>query len=753
MANKRYKYILGIQSFANQDSGASMVRCSHDGQELDYIAISEERLIRKKYPYVFPIFSIAYCMEAFGLSSLDEIDVLVTDYIRVKRWFRSGPGYNTNDFDYLKLKLDFDPGRIRIITHHMAHAVSVYYTSGFDEAAILVVDGNGSDLETTSYFKAVGNQIKLSEVYKTRGIGASYSAVTNHILGFGTGGEGKTMGLAPYGRDCDPVFNINADLDGIKNDFSKFMRRMPYSDVLNQIDAKNRIDPIKIPHQKSSDGSDVLKPYFARAAYEIQDETERVLVHLANDLKKKSNQRFLCVAGGVGLNSVSNKIILDECGYEDVFIFPACSDVGIPFGLALWGYYNLAEIGAFERKKLRFNHTFTGIEYEGYRVVELLKKYEIKSTPLNIVEVAGLIAEGKVVGWFQGASEYGPRALGHRSILADSRDPDIKDLVNLKVKYRESWRPFAPAVLEEYASEYFDLDRKSPYMLLVADVKEPDLLPSITHVDNTARVQTVGPGTDQRYYDLIKAFGDITGVYCILNTSFNVAGEPIVETPEDALICFLGTEMDYLVLGDWVIAADQPNKEKILSDLISARDADIRRRRTELLDLFCPGYDEDELKRYCAESNKTAEWFAKYRCKYELEKVVLEWIEKETRLLIIGTRDHTTILPRHIDGFSNVRVVGFCCYKEAYDQDSEAEVDYMELRPEELKEVDCDQILISSHEYNFEIAEWITALELDKPAYMIYENTSRSFMDVLRDWPQYGRPKPTIIHRILYADF
>ena len=414
---------MGLQSFANHDSAACIVKCSDNGKVLEFVAISEERLIRKKYPYVFPVHSIGYCMDYFGLTNLNQIDLLITDYIRIKRWFNSGPTYNISDYDYLKMKFDIDPRKIKIITHHMAHAASTYYASGFDKAAILVVDGNGSDLETTSYFTAKGFDIKLLKNYKFHGIGTCYTAVTKWILNLGTGGEGKTMGLAPYGRKHKRVLDINAKLDGIKNDFSEFITRLPYSDVLNQMDIKNRINPLKGDYKMCKDKKDLLNPYFSRVAFDIQKETEKVLVHLAKDLYRKTKLKNLCIAGGVGLNSVSNKIILDKAGFENVFSFPACSDAGIPFGLAMWGYYNCRELGNFKRKKLIFKNTYTGKSYSDEQVVKVLKKYNIPYSEMKLHEVARLISEGKIVGWFQGESEYGPRALGHRSILADRNSP------------------------------------------------------------------------------------------------------------------------------------------------------------------------------------------------------------------------------------------------------------------------------------------------------------------------------------------
>jgi carbamoyltransferase len=732
------RYILGIQSFANQDSGASIVKFSTDGKILDYVAISEERLIREKYPYVFPVFSIGYCMDHFGLKSLNDIDLMVTDYIRIKRWFRSGPAYNTSEFDYLKLKFDIDLSKIRITGHHMAHAAATYHASGFKDAAILIVDGNGSDLETTSYFRGRGQQVKFLENYKAHGIGACYSAVTKQILNFGTGGEGKTMGLAPYGQGHKKVLNIKGKLDGIKNDFSNFMRRMPYSDILNQMDEKYRLKLIKGNYKKCVDHKDLLNPYFSRVAYDIQEETERSLIHLANDLRSKVDSDNICIAGGVGLNSVSNKIILDKCGFKNIFVLPACSDAGIPFGLAIWGYYHCPDNKGIKKKKLNFKNTYTGINYSDNYILKVLKKYNIPFAKPSLHKVAQKIADGNIVAWHQGGSEYGPRALGHRSIVADSRRKEMKDIINLRVKHREAFRPFAPAILEEYNSKYFDLDCESPYMLLIADVKEPDVIPSITHVDNTARVQTVTREANDLFYDLISEFHKITGVPCVLNTSFNDAGEPIVETPEDSIMCFLACDMDYLMVGKYFLKREDINIEKVLSDMQKDRTKKISNRRASLIKKYFKGYDEQEKLRFIEESNKEAEWYVKYKCKFELEQKALEWIEKKKKVLIVGTKDHTAILAKYINLFASVDVVGFSHYKKCYDQKKTSKVPYKTMKIENVTGNDFDEILISSFEYNFEIEQYLKELNIKKPFYSIYDNTSRSFLDIFSDeFPQY----------------
>ena len=353
-------YIMGIQSFASHDSGAALIRCARSTGSVDFVAISEERLIRKKYPYTFPVHSIAYCLDYFGLSQARDIDVVVTDYIRVKRWFNSGLSYNNSEYDYLKMKFDFSPQKMVTIDHHLAHAASVYYTSGFHDAAILVVDGNGSDLQTTSFFRGNGNEIQPLDRHCAQGIGAVYSAVTKWILNLGTGGEGKTMGLAPFGEKHPPVLDLKGRFDGVKNDFSEFIRRMPYSDVLNHLAEPDRICPLKQPFNTCKSKEDLLDPYFSRVAYEVQSETERTMVHLGNALYEQCPSPNLCVSGGVALNSVANKIMFDQSPFEKIHLFPACSDAGIPFGLAAWGYHNCKELADVDRQPISFRNAYTG---------------------------------------------------------------------------------------------------------------------------------------------------------------------------------------------------------------------------------------------------------------------------------------------------------------------------------------------------------------------------------------------------------
>lgn len=735
------RYILGIQSFANQDSGACIVRFSEDGSVLDYVAISEERLIRKKFPYSFPVHSLGYCMDHYGLDSLEQIDLMVVDNIRVERWFRSGPAYNCSDFDYLKMKFKFPLDRIEVIDHHLAHAASTFYASNFDDAAILIIDGNGSDLQTTSFFDANSEGIVPLDTYRARGIGAVYSAVTKSILGLGTGGEGKTMGLAPFGEKYDRVIEFDAKYDGIRTDYSKFIRRMPYSDILTQLDGANRIYPFKQQYERCDDKDRVIEPYFARVAFDVQEETEKAITHLGKELEKQSKSSRVCLAGGVALNSVANKIMFDATSFEEMFVFPACSDAGIPFGLAIWGYYQSTRFNGIKRRKIKFNNAYTGVDYGQDRIDDAISKYEIEASDTTPEEVAKLISEGNIVAWFQGGSEYGPRALGHRSILADSRREEMKEIVNTRVKHRETYRPFAPAVLLEDVSEFFEIEGESPYMLVVADVKKPQDVPSTTHVDNTARVQTVTQADNGVFYDLIAAFKDITGIGCIMNTSYNDAGEPIVETPEDAMICFLRTDIDYLVLGNKLIKAT--DQDRSVADKMDAdRQKRIEENELAYIGRFFGDYDEDERNHFVEKETLRAVWHVSERSRYELERKVLEWRKAESRVLVIGTPDHTRCLVDHINGLSDLSIVGFVPFEGSLDEPTlphpeDFQIPFPEKTPACIDEGEFDVILISSHEFQYEISHLLSEKNVSAEVYEVYDNSSRSLILTTKQEPRF----------------
>jgi carbamoyltransferase len=631
------KFILGIQSFANHDSGACVIKFGNKTKP-ELIAISEERLLRKKYPYTFPIHSILYCMKYFKIKKLSEIDLIVSDWIRIKRWLRSGPSYNYQKFDYIKEKLNFDKKKIYQIDHHLAHAASAYYPSNYKSSAILIVDGNGSDVETNSYFLGKGNKIKLLENYKCHGIGAAYGAVTKEILNLGTGGEGKTMGLAPYGRSNKNI-KIPYVMNGVKTNFSKFMLRMPFSDVMNQLHSNYRPNVIRQKVVKSN-YHNVTNKYYSDWAYKIQKISEEVMIGLGKDLYKKTKEKNICLAGGVALNSVANEKLFQKNNFKDIFIFPACSDAGIPYGLAVWAYHNLYG----NKKRIPFKNAYTGITYKKNDIVKILVKFKIDFKEISNKKIAELLSKGKIIGNFHGASEYGPRALGNRSILADPRKKNIRNYINKFVKHREMFRPFAPAILEEKSLEYFKVN-KSPFMLRVTTCKKKKSIPSSLHVDNTARVQTVNKNENEKFYSIINEFNKITGVPVLLNTSFNDAGEPLVETPLDGIISSLKTNLDFLVLEDYVISLKKlkQNKKKLLNKLIKTRKLQIKRDEKLALEKITKKYSNIELKRKIKKNNK----LAKENCLIQPIKRISNFLDsfnKNDPLTIIGSNDHTNIL-------------------------------------------------------------------------------------------------------------
>ena len=702
----KYNYILGIQCFATIDSGACIIRVNNEKNDYDYVAISEERLIRKKYPYTFPLHSIKYCMKHFNIQKLNHIDLLVSDIIREPVWHRSGPSYNVQEFDYIKSLLNFPEKKIIQINHHLAHAASVYYTSGFQDSAILIVDGNGTDLETNSFFEGKNKKIKLIDKYKARGIGALYSIITQDCLNLGVGGEGKTMGLAPFGNKGSSVLDFSkVRLDGIVTDYSSILKRMPHSDIIS-LNKNKKISKLAIDLDKRDLKEDITKKKWSRIAYDLQSETERCMIHLGKEIQKRIKSKNICIAGGVALNSVANQKLFDRTNFKDIFVYPACSDAGVPFGLAVWALYNQPNLIKKPIKLKKLKNAYTGIIYGKGCINSFLKKNKIKSKDINLTELAKYLAKGKIVAWFQNGSEYGPRALGNRSILADSRNSKIKDYVNNKVKHRESYRPFAPAVLEEDYKLYFKLKNPSPYMLLVAKVRNSKRISAITHVDGTARVQTVNRNQNTIFYDLIKEFKKITKVGCILNTSFNDAGEPIVETPEDAMITFMGTKIDYLVLGDQII--DRKNiKKSFRKKLINNRSNTIKKNEKKTIKLLTSNYTLKGRKKFIERGEKIAYWNCLDKSLLDLKKKIDIWKKSKKKMILYGTYDQTEFLLNNIENFKKLNIVGFLPYKyinDEYTSKNKIVFPFKQLKKSSriLKEKNIE-ILITSYEYAYDI--------------------------------------------------
>tara|TARA_Y200000002_G_C22676045_1_gene662146 strand:- start:65 stop:2278 length:2214 start_codon:yes stop_codon:yes gene_type:complete len=716
------KYILGIQSYANHDSGACVIKFEK-GKNAEIIAISEERVLRKKYPYTFPIHSILYCMNYFGIKDIKKINLIVSDWIREKKWLRSGPSYNYQEFDYIKEKLDFDKKKILQISHHLAHAASTYYSSDYKSSAILTVDGNGSDLETNSFFLGKGSKIKFIENYKCYGVGAAYGAVTNQILNLGTGGEGKTMGLAPYGS-YNKKIKINFKVDGIKTDFKQFMLRLPMSDVLNHINPNFRADPLRIK-LKAANKKNILDKKYIDWAYMIQNVSEKILIKLGKSLFNKTKNKNICLAGGVALNSVANEKLFQNSKFKNIFIFPACSDTGIPYGLALWAYHNVFK----ERKRIKFKNAFTGITYNLEPTLKLLKENKLQFRKTSFAEIGKLISQGNVIGNFFGGSEYGPRALGNRSILADPRKKNMRDYINKKIKHREVFRPFAPSILEEHSYEYFRI-KKSPFMLRVTKSKKKTI-PSALHVDNSARVQTVNNKENANFYKIIKEFYKITGVPVLLNTSFNDAGEPLVETPLDAIITALKTNIDYLILEKYLVPVKFINKNfkiNLLKKLERKRYVLIKNNEIKALKILTKKYSKKELNKKIKLNNKIAINNCLHK-PYSKIKSFLNDISRTKNLIIVGSNDHTNVLVKLFE--SELKKLENIKYYEIKDNDVydyRKEIKHLNSVKSLMLNIN-DNIMISSYEHSNEIISNIKKKNLNLNIFSPYDNGSRSIID------------------------
>jgi len=545
--------IMGIHSYIH-DSGACLI----DGK--DVCAISEERLSRIKYDASFPKQAIKYVMRRFGVHDINEIDLIVFDLFE-RQGKVTEVGVRESAYE----------GELVSICHHDAHAASAFYCSPFDDAAVLIVDGAGSrgneypeggaphylsalggrTQEVQSIYRGSGNSLHLiRRTYSTSeyaiGVGFLYG-LASEFLGFGKLQGGKLMGLAAYGNK-NPRFrhNVFTGVDG--EELIRFRQ-----EILERGDWEAISRELFGGLPRPEPGVELGREY-ADLAYYVQTETEAAMVRMAQNLYDVTGARNICLAGGVALNGIANKMIIEQTPFERIFIQPASSDSGIPLGCALYGKHAVLGLP----RDWEMKHAFLGADYGEKQLSELISGYpELKAErPERIWEDAAReIADGRIVGWFQGGSEFGPRALGNRSILADPRDPVMKDKLNKKVKHREAFRPYAPAVLESRAAEFFDYDLPSPFMLLIGRARPENAgrIPAVVHADGTARVQTVNPDINPIFYHLIEAFERITGIPMVLNTSFNVAGETIVESPQHAIDCFLKTDMDLLYIDNFKI--------------------------------------------------------------------------------------------------------------------------------------------------------------------------------------------------------
>jgi carbamoyltransferase len=602
--------ILGISAFYH-DSAAALVI---DGQIV--AAAQEERFTRVKQDSSFPVNAVKYCLyaEALKISDLDAIVFYDKPLLKFERLLETYYGFAPKGVAsfvtaipvWIKEKLflkriireelgkidGYQKHQVKLLfpEHHLSHAASAFYPSPFEEAAILTIDGVG-EWATASICFGKGNSItNIKELHFPHSVGLLYSAFT-YYLGFRVNsGEYKLMGLAPFGiPENDEVKRfiqiIKEKLVEIKDDGSVWLNQkyFNYSTGLRMVNDKQWE---KLFGFKRRDFEGKIEQCHSNLALAIQQVTEEILIKMAAEAKRITGSKNLCLAGGVALNCVGNGKLLKSGLFDEIFIQPAAGDAGGAVGAALAAYYisygktrNVIQPDAM-------SGTFLGPEFTLKEIEHTAKTFKAKYEKIEDFDrlsdrVAKIIADGNVVGWFQGRMEFGPRALGNRSILGDARNSEMQLKLNLKIKYRESFRPFAPSVLEEDCHEYFELEKPSPYMLLVANVQqkhqnpipenyyelplmerlyfERSDIPSVTHIDYSARIQTVHGETNPRFRQLISQFKKLTGYGVIVNTSFNVRGEPIVCTPEDAYKCFMRTEMDYLVIGDFLFdKSEQP---------------------------------------------------------------------------------------------------------------------------------------------------------------------------------------------------
>ena len=581
--------ILGLSAFYH-DSAACLLQ---DGKII--AAAQEERFTRKKHDASFPKNAVEFCLKKGGIqvSDLDYVGFYDKPFIKFERiletylgiapkgikqylaaipiWLKDKLWTRTN----IRNKLGYS-GTVLFAQHHESHAASAFFPSPFQEAAILTMDGVG-EWATTSIASGKDNKIELlQELHFPHSLGLLYSAFT-YYLGFKVNsGEYKVMGLAPYGK---PIYSdlIREHLIDLKEDGS-FRMRMDYFDYLGGMAMTNQKFASIFNHPARKAESNLTQKEMDIAA-SLQEVTEEIMLKMARHIRYLTNMKNLCLAGGVALNCVGNGKILKEKIFEKIWVQPAAGDAGGALGVALCIWHQIMGKNRLTNGKDTMRGAYLGPHFKESEIKNFLDSNEIPYRQVNESQLTKLVStdlqKGKVVGWFQGPMEFGPRALGGRSIIGDPRNPKMQSTMNLKIKYRESFRPFAPSVLAEKVDEWFEMDEESPYMLMVAEVRKDkrismtkeqnklfgiDLLnvpksqiPAITHVDYSARIQTVHEDTNKRYYDLIKEFEKETQCAVLINTSFNVRGEPIVCTPEQAYRCFMRTEMETLVLENFII--------------------------------------------------------------------------------------------------------------------------------------------------------------------------------------------------------
>lgn len=564
-------YSLGISCYYH-DSAAALLK---DGRII--AAVEEERFSRKKFDDSFPKMAIDWCLKeskitpdqivsvAFYDKPVLKFERLLDNYVAVApkglrsfldvipKWLHGRLWVK----DEIKKHLKGFRGEIIFPEHHLSHAAYTFFSSSFKEAAILTVDGVG-EWTTTSFGSASGNTITLTnDIRWPHSVGMFYSAFT-YFLGFLVNeGEYKLMGLSAYGK---PKYYdlILKELVDVKNDGSINLNMKYFAFTHDKVMTNKRFSELFgiLPRKKGSKVNQIHYDIGSSAQHVLED----IMLKMSFHVHRKTGMKNFCLGGGVALNGVANYRILKEGPFEQIHIPPSPGDGGSAIGCAQYLHY----IHHNQKRTIEQNHAklikesvYVGPSYSNEIIKQFLNSknilYEYLDRQQLLEKTAKLISEGNIVGWYQGRMEWGPRALGNRSILADPRDRNMKDVLNEKIKHRESFRPFAPSILEEHVSEFFELDIPSPYMLLVAKIKKPDIIPAVTHIDGTGRLQSVSKESNPLYYDLIKEFQKITGVPVLINTSMNVMGEPIVNTPQNAYNMLQKTDMDYLVMKNCMI--------------------------------------------------------------------------------------------------------------------------------------------------------------------------------------------------------
>jgi carbamoyltransferase len=597
--------ILGISAFYHDSAAALIV----DGKIV--AAAHEERFTRQKQDSSFPRHAVAYVLDEAGLNLEDITAVAFYDkpYLKFERLLETYHSFAPKGLQsflsavpvWIKEKLfmrqmlreEFEKlgcknPKLLFPEHHLSHSASAFYPSPFAEAAILTLDGVG-EWATCTIGVGRGNKIEiLRELDFPHSLGLLYSAFT-YYCGFKVNsGEYKLMGLAPYGTSGSPQVekwkdSILAEMVDLREDGS-FLLNMDYFNYATGLTMSVDGAWEKLFGLPRRESETELDQNYMDLALAIQEVTEEIVLRLAKTARELTKCEYLVMAGGVALNCVANGKLLRSGLFKDLWIQPASGDAGGALGAAFAGWHIFLDKPRESNGQDAMNGALLGPEFGAKEILKVARRYHAPHQPHDNFDglcsaVAGLLEDGQIVGWFQGRMEYGPRALGNRSILGDARHPEMQKKLNLKIKYREGFRPFAPSVMEECIPEFFELDRPTPYMLLVAPVRKERLnplpegyhskplyerlyhlrsdVPAITHIDYSARIQSVNKEVHPKYWQLINAFRQRTGYGVIVNTSFNVRGEPIVCTPEDAYRCFMGTEMDYLVMGDYLFKKEE----------------------------------------------------------------------------------------------------------------------------------------------------------------------------------------------------